>query len=245
MSSQAYVQSLEAVEAVRAALVIFLDQVGQALATLDTEMRRMLEWLEHDRPGYWRRQIRQAVDDVTEAQAALHRCLMYPINDERPACREERAMLQQAQEHLAYCRHKAERVRYWAGTVRHEMSEYQGRISRLVQLVDVDGPHAVGVLGRIIRQLEEYQAVRTSQSRAAYEGLALVEDLWRKPSGDDQTSPPPLSGRGAAGEGVLDPRANPATANNQNPPAKPAAPPPPDADSSERGTKPHRGQSGA
>jgi hypothetical protein len=196
MSSQAHVHSLEAVEAVRTALVTFLDQVEQALATLDVEMRRTLDWLEHDRPAYWRRQVRDAVDGVNEAQAALRHKLMFPINDERPSCREERAALQRAQDRLAYCQEKAESVRNWIKVVRQEMFDYQGRISQLVRLVEIDGPVAVGVLARIRHHINEYQAVRKTDGRASYESLALADKVWNLPS---------PSGRGAEGEGASPP----------------------------------------
>ena len=178
MSTPANVHSLEAIDAVRIALTSFIDQVGEALAELDAEMRRMLEWLEHDRPRHWKRQLRLARDHVHEAQQALHRCLMFPIANERPSCYEERAALKNAQARLAYCEEKVERVRHWQRTVQHELFEYQGRISQLVRLIEVDVPQAIGVLHKIVRRLEEYQSVRGVESRAAYNDVALAQDLW-------------------------------------------------------------------
>ncbi len=82
MSGPAKVHSTDAIEAVRLALVSFIDRVSNALSELSSEMRRVQEWLEHDRPGYWKHQTRLATDQVHEAQQALHRCLMFPIADE-------------------------------------------------------------------------------------------------------------------------------------------------------------------
>jgi exonuclease VII large subunit len=178
MSTSANVHSLEAIDALRLALVKFVDQVSDALAELDAEMRRMLEWLEHDRPRYWKTQVRQSIDRVHEAQQALHRCLMFPIADERPSCREERAALKKAQARQAYCEEKVERVRHWQRSVQHELFEYQGRISQLVRLVEVDVPQAIGLLHKIVRRLEEYQSVRAADPHAAYNDMALVKDLW-------------------------------------------------------------------
>ena len=89
MSNGANVQSSEAIEAVRAALQSFVDQAGDSIVTLELEMRRMLEWVEHDRPRHWKTQNRLAVDRLNESQAALHRCLMFPKTvNERPTCYE-------------------------------------------------------------------------------------------------------------------------------------------------------------
>lgn len=165
----------------------FVDRVGDALTELGSEMRRMQDWLEHDRPRYWKTQVRLAMDQVHEAQQALHRCLMFPVAGERPSCHEERAALKKAQARLAYCEEKAERVRYWQRAVQHELFEYEGRISQLVKLVEIDVPQAMGVLERVIRYLEEYQSLRANNPATAYNELAMVQALW---SGDD-TAPPP------------------------------------------------------
>jgi hypothetical protein len=178
MSSPANVQSLEAIDAVRTALSSFIEQVTEALAELGGEMRRVMEWLEHDRPRHWRTQVRLAMDGVHEAQQALHRCLMFPIANERPSCYEERDALKKAQARLVYCQEKEERVRHWARSVRHELSEYDGRISQIVQLVEIDVPQAIGVLHKIVRHLEEYQSVRAAQTSGAYRDFALAEKLW-------------------------------------------------------------------
>jgi hypothetical protein len=191
----ANVQSLEAILAVRAALASFRNDVDQALTSIDLEMRKVLDWLEHDRPRFWRTQVREAADAVTQARAALHRCLMYPINDERPSCYEERAELKKAQAHFAYCEEKSERLRHWIRDVRHEMFDYEGRVSQLKDLVEIDTPRAMAILDRLVERLHEYQSIRVrsgSQNFAApaAEGLAAsaVSDSFARELMPD---PPP------------------------------------------------------
>src|SRR5262249_28116878 len=150
------VQSSDAIEAVKGALAFFKDQIEQSLSTNDLEMRRVLDWLEHDRPRYWKNRVRVAHDEVTVARAALTRCLMYPINDERPACHEERAAVKKAEAQRVYCEEKAERLRHWIREVQHELFEYEGRISQIVELVELDVPAAIGVLNKFLLRLEEY-----------------------------------------------------------------------------------------
>ncbi len=160
MSTPAKVYSSDAIEAVRIALVSFVGQVSDALAELGAEMRRMQEWVEHDRPRYWKKQMREGIDLVHGAHQALNRCLMFPMANERPSCTEERTVLKRAKARLAYCEEKEDRVRHWQKTLRHELFEYEGRISQLVRLAEVDVPQAIGVLDKIMRNLEEYQAIR-------------------------------------------------------------------------------------
>ncbi len=178
----ANVQSLEAIEAVRNALASFGDQVSDALSELQSEMRRVADWLEHDRPRYWKTQIRLANDAVHAAQQALHRCLMFPIAKERPSCYEERAALKKAQARLAYCEEKNERVRHWQRVVQHELFEYEGRISQLVRVVEEEVPVAMGVLAKVLRHLEEYQSLRAGNPRTPYNDLSIAREIW--PEGD-------------------------------------------------------------
>jgi len=178
MSTPAKVHSSEAIEAVQRALMSFVEQVSDALTELSAEMRRMQDWLEHDRPRHWKMQVRRAVDTAHEAQQALHRCLMFPIANERPSCTEERTALKKAQARLAYCQEKEDKVRRWQQTMRHEMFEYEGRISQLVRLVEVEVPQAIGVLNKILRNLEEYHAVRARDPRTAYDDVAIARAIW-------------------------------------------------------------------
>lgn len=194
MSSPAKVHSSDAIEAVKMALISFVEYVTEALSELGAEMRREQEWLEHDRPAYWKRQTRLGMDQVHEAQQALHRCLMFPVADERPSCSEERAALKKAQARLDYCERKCERVRHWQQTLRHELFEYEGRISQLVKLVEIEVPQSIGVLNRILRKLEEYHAVKAADPRASYDDVSMARAIWDE---EDKES----SGEAAAGEG--------------------------------------------
>jgi hypothetical protein len=178
MSGSANVRSVPAVVAAKKALGSFSDQVEQALAMIEVEMRRVLDWLQHDRPRFWRNEIRLANDAVAEARAALQRCLMYPINDERPSCYDERAALKRAQERLGYCEEKAERLKHWKRELEHEMFQYEGRISQLTRVVETDVPQAVDLLKKLLVRLEEYQAVRVMHGKQDYDAASLARQLW-------------------------------------------------------------------
>ncbi|MEX2315891.1 MAG: hypothetical protein WD669_01980 [Pirellulales bacterium] len=200
MSTRANVHSSEAIERVRIALLSFVEQVADALTGLDSEMRRVQDWIEHDRPRHWRAQIHQATDQLNKAQAGLHRCLMFPTTmSERPSCYEERLEVKRAQARQEYCHAKAERVRHWMRALQHEVFEYEGRISQMVRLVEVDVPQAIGVLERILRHLDEYQSIRAAEPQAAYNDLAVAEEIWpeeKKAPAETATAGEPASAGG-------------------------------------------------
>jgi hypothetical protein len=179
MSTGANVHSSEAIEAVRAALLMFAERTSDAIASLELEMQRVVEWVEHDRPRHWKNQHRIASDDLTAAKAALNRCLMFPKTvSDRPACHEERQAVKKAQARLEYCERKAERVRHWKRVLPHEILEYKGRVSRLKRLVEIDVPRAIGILNTLLRRLEEYNAVRVEPAAQSYSDVAMVRELW-------------------------------------------------------------------
>jgi hypothetical protein len=62
--------------------------------------------------------------------------------------------------------------------MRHELFEYEGRMSQLVRLVEVEVPQAIGVLNKILRNLEEYHAVRARDPRTAYDDVAMAKAIW-------------------------------------------------------------------
>jgi len=152
----AQVRSFEAIQAVRDEVSRFAARASDGVDELAGEIRRVLDWVEHDRPAYWRSRVRVAYDRVAEARANLNRCLMYPINEEAPSCTEEKAALKRAQAHLAYCEEKQRKVHEWARDLRHELHEYDGRIARLKRWVESDAPRCEALLDRTLASLERY-----------------------------------------------------------------------------------------
>ena len=67
-------------------------------------------------------------------------------------------------------------MRHWQQTLRHELFEYEGRMSQLMKLVEIDVPYAIGVLTRILRSLEEYQSLRAANPRKSYDDVAMARE---------------------------------------------------------------------
>ena len=157
MSESAQVRSIDAITAFQGALTRFEQRAKDALETLRSEVRRADDWLRSDRPPHWKEQVRLASEAVHRAKVDLDRCLMYPVADERPSCREEREQLKKAQSRLDYCGEKSELVRHWRRELSHELFEFEGRLAVLRQLVEEELPLARTRLKQIVRKLDNYQ----------------------------------------------------------------------------------------
>ncbi|MEM9186751.1 MAG: hypothetical protein AAGB00_09680 [Planctomycetota bacterium] len=195
MPDQANVKSFAAIEAVRAALLMFAKQSEEGLVELGVEMRRFVDWMEHDRPAFWKEQVRLAHDGVQTAKQDLHRCLMYPVGvNDRPACSEERAALKKAEAKLAYCLGKQEKLKHWVREISHEMHTYEGRTTRLKEVVEADVPAAAAALARVLTTLEEYAGLSTGggASSASSSSGATIDDPADEPTtgGTPDDSPP-------------------------------------------------------
>lgn len=164
MSSQAHVESVAALEAFRAALAAFESRMQGALDSLSAEVRRADGWLDFEAPPYWKEQEKKAHDAVHQARLELERCLMFPVADEKPTCREERANLKRAEQRLDYCREKKALVRHWQSELNHEMYEFDGRIGHLKRVLETDLPAARAKIQQIIRTIEGYQIERAPGS---------------------------------------------------------------------------------
>lgn len=153
----ANVKATDSIVAVKAALANFSKQTTDGLAELEAEVRRMVEWLEHDRPAYWKERLRRAYDKVGEAKDDLQRCLTFAASDShRPSCTEQKVALRKAQANLEHCREKQERVKHWCREVSHEMHDFLGRVNGLSTVAESDVPAAMAMLDRLVMAIEEY-----------------------------------------------------------------------------------------
>lgn len=172
----ANVRSFEAIQRVRDELVRFTHRSADGMDELAGEIRRMVDWVEHDRPAYWKMRVRKAYDALGQAKSDLNRCLMYPVNDETPSCAEEKAAVKKAKAYLEYCETKQRKVREWAQTLRHELHEYGGRMGKLKSLVEIEAPKTIALMERQTEALERYLSAVPSASMPKAEPVEIESE---------------------------------------------------------------------
>jgi len=156
MNRRAYVTSIDAVRAFKRVLQQFQDQVQDAVTSIDLETRRGIDWVQHNRPQYWKRQSRQADDAVAKARADLMRCKMNKVGDHEPSCYEEREALRKAEQRQVLCRQKLQLARDWKIKLDHEADEFEARMSQMHLCLDVDFPRVIAGLNRMAKALAAY-----------------------------------------------------------------------------------------
>lgn len=157
MSDQVNVRSVDAIGDFRAALIVFNERVNDAITALQEQVFYALDWVENDRPRYWRQEVLDALDSVAESRNAMETNRMRKEGfGFRPSLIEEKKALALAKQRLAYCQEKVEIVKQTGIDFRQETDEFVGRLGQLQRLVETDIPKMVGLLERMILALEKY-----------------------------------------------------------------------------------------
>jgi hypothetical protein len=160
--STANVRSIEAVRDFRIAMIIFHQNVLDALMTMQEQVYSALQWIENDRPRHWHQQELKAFDQISEARIALEGARMRKsMDDYRPSLIEEKQALKDAKDRLTYCQEKMRIVKAMSLKVRHEADEFRGRMSQLERLLETDIPKMIALLERMLTALEAYAEVDT------------------------------------------------------------------------------------
>lgn len=157
----ANITSIDAVRALKLALMQFSTDVLTALDSLEAEARRPVEWIEHDRSQYWPREVRKRSDMLSEARLALQRCELTIDGTEAKYCYDERKALERAKRRLATAEEKVQAVRRWRNVLRKEFEEFQVQVEKLRHYATSDLAQAVVAAERMAEAVDRYLQQQT------------------------------------------------------------------------------------
>ena len=184
---RADVRSIEVIDRFRATLAEFVDTGRTALIEAESDLDRTIMWLDRDRVPHWIRQIRRREELVTRAKSELYRKqTQLSAKDGRPSVVEEQQNLRRATARLEEARRRLETTRSWMRRLERERTMYRAAVSAFAGVVEVDLPHAIGLLHRMSENLEAYVGMAPPDLARA---LAPPEDdsASMRRSGSDRT----------------------------------------------------------
>lgn len=155
MGRAADVRSVDSIRAFRADLVEYQAKLRLAVETLHVELSRGEGWFENQK-SYWPAESRRTSDKMSEALAALSRCMLGKGKDRPTACDDERKELQNIKQRLRFTEQQANVTKRWTLQVNHDTDEFRNRLSRLVAIADGEIPRALASLDRIAESLDRY-----------------------------------------------------------------------------------------
>jgi hypothetical protein len=162
MTQGAKLTSIDAVQAMAAAMDAFHRDAMTALEDLSMEIRRALEWIQHDRRDHWGHEVRRGWERTAEARVQLQQAMTFRrIGDRDPSCIDEKKALEKTKRRLEVAQEKVEMVRQWCHVIEREVNEYRVGRGQLGNWLDADFPRAMAVLKNMTRVLENYVATAT------------------------------------------------------------------------------------
>lgn len=168
MPDSANIASIEALEAFRAHLIVYLNNARPALDEVRGEIIRARLWLESDRQNHWEAQIRRRSMQLQDAEAELFKLRISAV---------ENAM-QVAQQNVRRCRQalqeaeaKLKAVKKWIRSFDQDVGPYLKQVERLRDLLSTNMDEAVFDLTRMAGVLSEYADVRPAAAPAPSAGV--------------------------------------------------------------------------
>lgn len=175
MADSANVRSIASLRDFEGSLVQFYDVATRAATNMQQQAQRMLQWLELDRPGFWKRQMELGHQNLAEARTRLTQCMMRRTGDFKPSCYDEKKAVEKAKRDLEYARAQTEVVKKWAVKARHEVEEFNGRQAQLMRLLEGDVPRMCALLQRLVATLERYTTITTAEAMSLAEATGEDE----------------------------------------------------------------------
>ena len=168
MTRSAKVTSIDTLPLVAAALQKFRGESAVALDDLEIELRRIVEWIHHDRKQYWSKERDRAYENLTQARLQLQQArVSRRIGDHEPACVDEKRAVARAKRRLETAYQKVDEVRRWTVLIDRAVDDFQRSRTQFASWLDTDLQRAVAALNQMSESLVSYISLETPADPAA------------------------------------------------------------------------------
>jgi hypothetical protein len=164
MPDRAHVSSLDALEAFRAKLIVYLSKARPALEDVAADVGRMRSWLENEQRVHWERELRTRARALEEAQASLFSARLSKFRD---AGSVEQMMVHRAKRALDEADAKARTVRQWVRVFDSRVDPLVKQMEKLQTVLSHDMVQAVAYLAQVISTLDSYAGITPPPSAGA------------------------------------------------------------------------------
>ena len=157
MAEQAQVTSVDAIEAFRSSLIVFLSKARPTLEEISSDVLRTRQWLETDQREHWDHEMKKRCQDLEQAQAELFSAKLSRLQQATAA---QFMAAQRAQRAVREAEEKQKVLKKWK-------RELEGRTEPMVKLIDQlhgflnsEMVKAVAYLGEVVETLQAYAEVQ-------------------------------------------------------------------------------------
>jgi chromosome segregation ATPase len=165
------VRSIDVLQSVREAFILFAEDSSHALESMASETRRCIDWLTHDQRIYWMTEVKRRTEKLSSAKAELHRKQISQKSGNKHDT-EQREAIREAKQRLEEAEDKVENVERWLPIVERAVMEYNGQARPFADLLEFDVQRSIEMLDRMINALEEYTRLSAPETHKPTAPLA-------------------------------------------------------------------------
>jgi len=175
MAEQAQVTSIEAIEAFRAALIVYLSQMRPVLEEAGRGGIQTQLWLENDRQRFWQTELRKRHRKLEEARLELFNATLSKLQE---ASQLHQFAVQKAQRAVEEAEAKLRVIKNWERELEDRTAPLVKMVEQLHGFLNTDMTKAVAHLDQIINVLDAYQNMGTGgNSDSANHSIPVAEKI--------------------------------------------------------------------
>jgi hypothetical protein len=156
MPQRANITSVEAIQAFRTNLLIYLGKARPALDEAGSEVMRVRLWLETERRPYWRKEFLNRSRRLEDAESALFSAKMSSFSEASAA---QQASVQKARRAVAEAEDKLRSIKRWQRDYENRTDPLLKQLEKLGNVLAMEVPNAVAYLNEVIDTLQKYAAM--------------------------------------------------------------------------------------
>jgi len=158
MAEQAQITSVEAIEAFRAALILYLSQARPSIEEVSGEVVRTRTWLQNDQRRLWEQELRQRRKKLEEAQQELFSARISHFQEatslQQMAVNRWQRAVREAEEKLA-------RLKKWDRELDNRSEPLLKQAEQFQTILTIEMPKAIAHLDQTVKILEAYADTRS------------------------------------------------------------------------------------
>lgn len=153
MAGHAQITSVEAIEAFRANLIVFISQARPALEEVSSEVQRMRLWIENDQWRFWQTELRNRQKKLEQAQAEL---MTARLSDFQDSTALQQMAVRRAKQAVEEAEGKLKALKKWDRDLENRAAPLLKEVESLQGFLTAEMPRAVALLGSIVKTLDAY-----------------------------------------------------------------------------------------
>jgi hypothetical protein len=182
MADRAKVTSLEAIEAFRSDLIIYLSKARPALEEVSNEVLRAKQWLQNDQRRLWEGEMKTRSKKLERAKAELFSVSMSKFQEVSAA---QQLIVHRSKQAVDEAQEKLAMLKKWDRELDNRAEPMVKLVDQFQSLVATEMPRAIAYLGQVIKALEAYAEIKMGGSSDAGAGTKIEEPSAEGASPDD------------------------------------------------------------